>query len=167
MSQVSRTPNIFGLLKNPKKILNGGFGFVSGFALIWILSQHAQIIISETDSHPKHYFLHLPKYQAKLNDHVLLHSDWYGKKIIKQIVGLEGDRIWYDSDQCLWTNDRKIGFLKSISKSKRILSPISSQLIPKGYVFLYSNHESSFDSRYQELGLIPVSALEGKVIPLI
>lgn len=164
---MKRVAKVFGLLNSPRKILIGGFCFISSFCLIWMLSQHFQIIISETDSHPKHYFLCILKLQAKLGDYVLLDSHWYGKKIIKQIIGIEGNKIWYDSDHCLWVNDKKIGLLKSISKNKRKLSPIPNQIIPKGYVFVYSSHESSFDSRYQELGLIPVLAIEGKVIPLV
>lgn len=167
MNRSNRFNNIVRLLSNPRKVLIGCFSFILGFGLILALSRNLQLIISETDSHPKHYFLHFPHIKANLNDFVILTSDWYGKKIIKQIIGLEGDKIWYDAEQCLWVNDKRIGFLKSKSKDSRFLTPLATQVIPKGYVFVYSEHESSFDSRYKELGLIPISSLEGKVLPLI
>lgn len=167
MEHLNSFVNVFVALNTPKKLMFGFLGFLLGFFFVYVLSQNVRIIISETDSHPAHYFINFPKSKAKLKDHVLLESNWYGKKIIKKIVGQEGDRVWYDSNQCVWINDNKIGPLKEISKCNRKLTPIPSQYIPKGYVFVYSNHESSFDSRYQELGLIPISSLRGKVFPLM
>ncbi len=149
------------------KFWAGCLGFVLSFGLVITLSFYVNIIISETDSHHKHYFLHLPYCKPKLYNHTVFYSQWYGKNIIKQIVGVEGDKVWYSTDGCLWVNDRKIGCLKSHSQKNQVLTPIVSQVIPEGYVFLYSDHEWSFDSRYQELGLVPLSSLQGKVIPLL
>lgn len=145
----------------------GCLAFVISFGIVLGLSFYMDIIISETDSHPKHYFLHLPYCEPRLYNHTVIFSQWYGKKIIKQIVGVEGDKVWYTNDGCLWVNDRKIGFLKLYSQKNQVLTPILTQFIPEGYVFVYSDHEWSFDSRYQELGLVPISALKGKVIPLL
>jgi hypothetical protein len=39
-------------------------------------------------------------------------------------------------------------------------------VIPEGQVFLYSPHPKSFDSRYQEVGLVQVSDLEGTAIAI-
>ncbi len=161
MSEVIRS---FGRFKN---VFFGGVGFIIGFGIILLLSCCIQIVVSETDSHPKHYFLHLKLYKPGLDDYSLVYSKWYGKNIIKKIAGVEGDKIWYDKRQCLWVGSQKIGFQKSISKNERVLTPIEAQVIPKGYVFVYSEHKSSFDSRYHELGLVPLNSLEGKVIPLI
>ncbi len=164
---MNRSYNIRKILNNPKNIIMGSLGFFFGVGFIFLLSLYTQIIISETDSLPKHYFLHFTFCKPGLKDHTLLYSKWYGKKIIKQIVGVEGDKVWYDKEKCLWVNQHKVGFIKSTSKDKRTLTPIKSQVIPKGYVFVYSDHTSSFDSRYQELGLVPVAILERKVIPLL
>ena len=49
----------------------------------------------------------------------------------------------------------------------RRLYATPAQTIPKEYVFLYSGHIQSFDSRYQELGLVPLSKLQGLVVPLV
>lgn len=141
-------------------------GFFLSLGLILLLSHYVQIVISETDSHPKHYFLHLPFYKPSLNDYTILYSEWYGKPIIKQIVAVEGDKIWYDEHHCLWINQKKIGVPSSTSRDNKVLTPIKAQIIPKDFVFVYSEHPLSFDSRYQELGLISLSSIQGKVVPL-
>lgn len=153
--------------KSSRNVILGSMGFVFGFGVILILSFCVQIVVSETDSHSKHYFLHLKFYKPGLSNHSLVYSEWYGKKIIKKIVGVEGDKIWYDQTHCLWVGNQRIGFQKPISKDMRALTPIEGQVIPKGYAFVYSEHQSSFDSRYQELGLVPVTGLEGFIVPLI
>lgn len=38
-------------------------------------------------------------------------------------------------------------------------------VIPKGYYYVHTDHKDSFDSRYNEIGLIPVR-LEGKPMPI-
>lgn len=146
--------------------LVGLIAFWLSVTLILGGSHYIRVIVSETDSLPQHYFLHLPTWQPGLNEYTLLYSPWYGKKIIKQIIGVEADELWYDEDQCLWLNQRKIGKAKPRSQDNRALTPIPAQIIPQGFVFVYSEHPSSFDSRYQELGLVPLSKLEGRVIPL-
>jgi Signal peptidase, peptidase S26 len=47
------------------------------------------------------------------------------------------------------------------------LTAIKPQVIPEGRVFLHSTHPKSFDSRYQEVGLVAVSDLEGKVVAIV
>jgi type IV secretory pathway protease TraF len=46
------------------------------------------------------------------------------------------------------------------------ITPTQDQVIPEGQVFLYSPHPKSFDSRYQEVGLVQVSDLEGTAIAI-
>ena len=35
-------------------------------------------------------------------------------------------------------------------------------VIPKGYYYVHTDHKDSFDSRYNEIGLIPLSEVRGK-----
>ncbi|MFM7857631.1 MAG: S26 family signal peptidase [Flammeovirgaceae bacterium] len=35
--------------------------------------------------------------------------------------------------------------------------------MPKGFVFLYAPHAKSFDSRYAQVGLVPVNQLQGRL----
>lgn len=140
--------------------------FTLGFLLVFIFSYYIRFLISETDSLAYHFFLHLPHVSPKKGDLTMVESDWYQKKIVKKIIGISGDCIHIKPSGEVFVNQEKIGFPKKIAADGRNLKPINPQQIPAGYVFLHSNHPSSFDSRYQELGLIPVSSLQGLVIPL-
>ena len=143
------------------------FWFLGSMYLVFVISQRIHFLISETDSLPQHYFLHCPKIKPKLNHYTVVWSDWYSGKIIKKIVGVPGDRIWYDQNNQMFVNDLKIGVPKHVASDGRRLHATPAQIIPEGQVFLYSEHIASFDSRYQELNLIPTSKLQGLVIPLI
>jgi len=133
---------------------------------VGLLSSQLSIVVSETDSHPVHYFLNFKHLKPRLNDYTLADSAWAGKKIIKQIIGIDGDFVWCNGLNEVFVNDRLVGFTHPCGLDGRALTPIQMQIIPEGTVFLYSPHRSSFDSRYAQLGLVPVSKLEGRVFPL-
>jgi|JI6StandDraft_1071083.scaffolds.fasta_scaffold183412_3 hypothetical protein len=141
--------------------------FFGSVYFVWVVSQQVRVLISETDSLPQHYFLHLPKIKPKLNNYTVVWSDWYSGKVIKKIVGISGDRIWRDQNNQMVVNNLTIGIPEQIASDGRRLHATPAQIIPNEYVFLYSSHIKSFDSRYQELGLVPLSKLQGLVIPLI
>lgn len=141
--------------------------FLGSIGLVLVVSQQVRFLISETDSLPQHYFLHLPKIKPKLNNYTVVWSDWYSGKVIKKIVGISGDRIWVDQNNQMLVNNLTIGIPEQIASDGRRLHATPSQIIPNEQVFLYSSHLKSFDSRYQELGLVPLSKLQGLVIPLI
>ena len=140
--------------------------FIGGIAFIAILSFFCKVVISETDSLPEHYFLHFPFIKAHKNDYTFFYSEWYQGKIIKKIIGVEGDKVMRDKTGCVWVNQTRIGIPKLKATDGSRLTPVEAKIIPKGYVFVYSNNENSFDSRYEELGLIPVSRLQGRLLAL-
>lgn len=148
-----------------KSILKGLGYFFGSICLVFMVSQNLRFLISETDSLAQHYFIQVRRMPVKLNDYTVVWSDWHRGLIIKKIIGVAGDKIWFDDDK-LFVNDIKIGSYKSIATDGRILHPIAAQTIPKGYVFLAATHPQSFDSRYQELGLVATDQLKGRVFPL-
>ena len=135
--------------------------------LVFLTSQQIHFLISETNSSLQHYFLHMPKIKPKINNYTVVWSNWSDSLVIKKIVGVEGDLIWYDQNNQMFINDLKIGALKKVASDGRKLHATPSQIIPKSQVFLYSENINSFDSRYQELGLVSFTALQGLVIPLV
>ena len=153
-------------LQRPKEWVKASCGFGVAFLFIIFVSNNLKFLISETDSLSYHYFLHFPKIKPGLYDYTAIESDWYQGKIIKQIVGRSGDEIWQDKNGHIFVNQLNIGNALKISSDGKALTPIKSQTIPQGYVFLCSDHARSFDSRYEELGLVPLSSLEGLVVPL-
>ncbi len=104
--------------------------------------------------------------KPKKQDYTLVYSPWYQGKIIKQIIGLEGDVISVNDRGEVWVNHKRVGIPCALASDGSALMPIEPQIIPEGRVFLYSAHLRGFDSRYQELGLVPSASLEGWVIPL-
>ena len=44
------------------------------------------------------------------------------------------------------------------------LTPISATSVPEGYVFVAGDHPNSFDSRYEEFGLVPIEKIWGKAV---
>ncbi len=85
--------------------------------------------------------------------------------LAKQVVGLAGDHIAV-VDASIRINGQDYGSIVAISKNGMPLSPIDDQEIPEGYVFVYAPHQESFDSRYQEFGLVAVDQLKESLWPL-
>lgn len=147
-----------------KYILKGLFGVFLGFSVISWINDHARVLYSNTNSLPYHYFLELKQLTPNKGQYTVFESPWYGGKVIKEIAGTAGDLIKYDDEGKLWIDDQLIGLPKDKSIGGRSLTPLTSGVIPKGFVFLKGDHERSFDSRYAELGLVHVKNLQGRVI---
>jgi conjugal transfer pilin signal peptidase TrbI len=81
-------------------------------------------------------------------------------------VGVASDVLHYDVDGVLWVNEQRIGLPQPCTRCQQPLHKIEPGLIPSGFVFVAGTHPRSFDSRYQEVGLIAIERLEGLVIPL-
>lgn len=43
-----------------------------------------------------------------------------------------------------------------------LLTPLRATIVPEGYVFVAGDHLRSFDSRYEEFGLVPLEKIWGK-----
>lgn len=85
--------------------------------------------------------------------------------IAKIIVGLPGDPIEI-KDEKVFVNGCYLGNLIFRSRSGNTYTPQSHKIIPEDYVFLYSPHEESFDSRYQEFGLVETSWIKEELCPI-
>ena len=146
-------------------IISASWYFIGSIWLVFIVSCNLRLLISDTDSLAQHYFIQVQRLSPKLNNYTTVWSNWYQGLMIKKIIGVAGDKICCHDDK-LFVNEGAIGSLQPTATDGRVLHPIKSQIIPAGYVFLAGTHPRSFDSRYEELGLIPVGALQGLVFPL-
>lgn len=81
--------------------------------------------------------------------------------MIKQVKGVPGSRIRLDATQRMWVDDFCIGIVRDTTSTGKPLSALKETIVPAGYVFVYATHDRSFDSRYSEVGLVPVSAIKG------
>jgi len=71
----------------------------------------------------------------------------------KQVAGLPGDQV-------------KIGALHPQNHQGQKLTPLKVATIPEGYVFLKGEHPDSYDSRYEEFGLVKTEHIVGRTWPL-
>lgn len=150
-----------------KTITKGILAMGSAFAVVAILKDHVSVVHSTTNSAPYKYFLMVKTLSPSKGDYTCLESAWYGGRVIKKVIGLPGDLVTYDNFGVLSVGEMVIGKPHPRASDGRSLTPVQSGEIPEGYVFLRGHHDRSFDSRYQEMGLVPVKKLEGKAIGLV
>jgi type IV secretory pathway protease TraF len=150
-----------------KSIKKGLISFGVGFVVCGFISEQVRFIKSPTDSLPEHYFVQLTKFTPTKGDLTIVHNQFYGGSLIKKIIGQAGDRISTDAVGDLWVGQKLVGKVYPQTGEGKKLTRTKDQVIPEGEVFLYSPHPKSFDSRYQEVGLVPVVALEGLVIAIV
>lgn len=117
-------------------------------------------LVVNSPSIPYSFCLHLLRVEPEKNDLCVI--QFKGRRWIKYLKGVEGDSV-QTKNNVVFINNEKIGEVKQGYN----LHPIKSQIIPEGYVFIAGTHEESLDSRYAEVGLIPVSAIRGTAIGLI
>lgn len=153
-------------LKSFRQWQKAAIAFTGVLFGIQLLSHHVHLVLNRTDSLPYTTFIHLPNKVPQKGDYTLLDSHWYSGKLIKQVIAVAGDQISYTSSGSLQVNDTVIASQYSQSRDGRKLTPIATQVIPEGKVFLYAPHGRSFDSRYEELGLVPVDVLQGTAYPV-
>ena len=130
------------------------------FFLLEIGFWEIKVIFVSSPSIPYQICLQIIRLEPRKND--LSIFNFKGKSLVKYVVGVKGDQINVRNGS-VWINNKKIGDIQNLS----YLHPIESGVIPEGYVFVAGTHSKSLDSRYREIGLIPVSALRGRVIGLI
>ena len=100
----------------------------------------------------------------KRGDYILFNHPLFKAPIIKQILGVEGDVITHN-EGALQINDTHL-FLSPTRSNGTPLNPLKTAIVPKGYVFVAGTHLHSFDSRYEEFGLIAIDVGRGRVWPV-
>lgn len=101
----------------------------------------------------------------KRGDYIVFsHPKYPNQAIIKQIKGLPGDLLGLQDSQV--TIDQTLLILLRHNSNGELLKPLSIKSVPVDKVFVVGHHPRSFDSRYEEFGLIPQSHIKGQVWPL-
>jgi conjugal transfer pilin signal peptidase TrbI len=114
---------------------------------------------------PYKLFISRPSTQIHKNQYVTFEHPQSAILVAKQVIGVAGDHIAIH-DQHLYVNEQDYGLILETSKSGLKLHPISDGEIPEGYLFAYAPHQESFDSRYQEFGLISTEQVREVLWPL-
>ncbi len=92
-----------------------------------------------------------------------------GLTAIKIIKGVAGDNVTHINSEgktLLAINAKLLSPIKSVSRAGRSLIAASPGVIPEGFIFVYTPHPDSLDSRYAEPGLIELKRVIGRAYPL-
>lgn len=81
----------------------------------------------------------------------------------KRVLGIPGDKIIQEKEGLRVGGSHLLPLLKKDRYGKP-LNPLSHKVIPQGFVFLGGDNPKSFDSRYEEFGLVPLEKIWGKAI---
>ncbi len=148
-------------------------GILVGVMLIYGIASHTlTFVLSATESLPYRFFVlqkrSMPSLQCpKKGAYVLFRHLEMNIPVIKQVKGIPGSIVRFDEHNHLWVDDFCVGTVHATSITGKPVTPIKEGAIPQGYVFGYATHERSFDSRYQEFGLIPIESVQGSGIAVL
>ncbi|MGL5720268.1 MAG: signal peptidase I [Alphaproteobacteria bacterium] len=138
--------------------------FLSCFGIfVW----HTELGINQTSSIRDRLWVTWKESSFKKNELVTLanHPTSYlpKERFTKRVKGLPGDKIHIQHGK-LYLNEKVVGDLFSATSDGRPLTPLKSRVIPPGYIFVMGDHPRSFDSRYQEFGLVSIKHIVGRSI---
>ena len=148
---------------------------VSAFVLVMAIvytKQHYLIIHNKSESLPSHWFL-IAKNQIHQKDQIFAfrvrENPVYrsGEIFIKIVGGVAGDEVmiknrdFYINDQA---TNQLIGTAKTQSLKGLPLTMADVGIIPPNHFFAYTTHQDSYDSRYQEIGLINAKDIIGTAV---
>ena len=164
---------------NLREALKSHLSFLTARSVIGILLmcstfifflRTTHLVLNQSSSLPHKAFLILKGVRPVLGECVaftLLPNDrWKGVRVIKRVVGVAGDTVRHVHNK-MWVGNTKVGVPLEKAKDGGPLTPLTFKgVIPDGYFFVVGSHERSFDSRYEEVGLIPEQHMIGKAIPL-
>lgn len=111
-----------------------------------LIVQMSPIIVVRSESVECKIVIPSP-FSPQKDSYVLIDHPHHEKLLVKKIIAVAGE--WTPS---LPTNPE--------------YTPLKSQKIPKGFVFVAGTHPQSFDSRYEEFGLIDIRFIKYSVFSI-
>lgn len=88
-----------------------------------------------------------------------------GQPFFKIVRGVPGDAVTV-AGRHVAINGENVGVAKTQAYDHRPLTPITPTIIPPGHYYVQGTNPDSFDSRYQDSGLIRAEQVIGIVVPL-
>ena len=85
---------------------------------------------------------------------------------MKRVRGLPGERVEVDAERRIRLNGALLGTAKRRALNGRALEAIKPVVIPQDHYYVHADHADSHDSRYEEIGLIPLERIRGRALPL-
>jgi signal peptidase I len=156
-----------------KKLTKYCLGVGAFMAMGWWLTTYTQLLEVASESlEGVRYLIVLKSSSIKRGDIVSIqgHKPEYVGQLLftKRVIGLPGDHVIRNKTQ-LTIKAQNGSFSMSLplltkTKEEEPLTPLSLNVIPKGTYFVIGDHLRSFDSRYEEFGLIPLEKIYGKAM---
>lgn len=139
--------------------------WLGGFLSIMILiSQFAIIRWNRSNSLPGRMFIGTSwTFTPQRGDVISFDHPTFPAPIAKIVVGVAGDKVTIINGRVLVNGVDHGVILDKSPTSGTPLTPIQSCTIPDDYVYVWSPHPESFDSRYQDIGLIHVSRIKERL----
>ena len=133
------------------------------------------VLFNETPSLPyKVALLHPGQHALRRGDFVVFafagdgardYPGLAGQPFFKIVRGLPGDAVTV-AGRHVAINGEEVGVAKLQAYDHSPLDPITPTVIPPGHYYVQGTSPDSFDSRYQESGLVRAEQVIGVVIPL-
>jgi conjugal transfer pilin signal peptidase TrbI len=83
----------------------------------------------------------------------------------KFLRGRSGDIIQIFQNK-MFVGGHFVGAIRTTTRDGKPLHPLKAKYVPKGYVFVSADNPRSFDSRYEEFGLVKESCITATCIGL-
>jgi conjugal transfer pilin signal peptidase TrbI len=138
------------------------------FGTLLLLHRSYEYSVNLSQSLPETFFIIEKQKPYHLNRGEYIGFAWRGgwgypkhMTFVKQVAGVAGDRVYLHS-RFLYVNGELIGYVKPKSKGGIPLHPLNTAVIPKGKLFVRATHMDSFDSRYEEFGLVDEQQIIGR-----
>ena len=158
--------------KEPVRANPRGFRFLVCMAILsglWLAAASRVHVNASTSDGAWGYFA-LPLIGApKRGDLVLFDPpEAAGSPIpyLKRVRGLPGERVEVDAERRIRLNGEFLGVAKRRALDGRALEAIKPVVIPQDHYYVHADHVDSHDSRYEEIGLIPLERIRGRALPL-
>ena len=85
---------------------------------------------------------------------------------LKTVRGVPGMAVSVDADRTVRLDGVPAGLAKTHALDGRPLAAIAPGVIPPGHFYVHADHVDSHDSRYAEIGLVPLGRILGRAIAM-
>ena len=93
-------------------------------------------------------------------------NPYYHTWFVKIAKGVHGDLV-EEKNRHFYINHEWIGYAKEKTKAGRVLKMGFTGIIPEGYIFVWTPHPDSYDSRYDDIGLIKDDQVIGRAYRIL
>lgn len=134
---------------------------------LFFLTQQFSFYINKSSSSPHTVFMARQwGGSLKRGQYIVFKHPLFSKSLVKIVLGLPGDKINKNKDNIVVAGVEGGRVLEKSPTSGRPVHPLPDQTIPDNKVFVWAPADDSFDSRYEEMGLIPLESIKEEAWPL-